>query len=148
MGVVTHDARRSSADWTASERDTAPLNASAKTMLDMGFLRSSRPVTGKGGMDEWLETGGGRQAGGWPTSTQGTGRIGGCPPVVQARAGGRWGGCCVCGAESAAQPYHEIVASGLPHGNGGGAVVCRRAPVGKMLAEEPLLRRNGRGSSG
>ena len=58
------------------------------------------------------------------------------------------GGCCVCGAESAAQPYHEIVASGLPHGNGGGAVVCRRARVGKTLAEEPLLRRNGRGSSG
>ena len=54
----------------------------------------------------------------------------------------------MCGAESAAQPYHEIVASGLPYGDGGGAAVCRRARVGKTLVEEPLLRRNGGGSSG
>ena len=37
----------------------------------------------------------------------------------------------LCGAESVVQPYREIVASGLPRGDGGGAAMRRCARVGK-----------------
>lgn len=57
-----------------------------------------------------------------------------------------WG--VVCGTESVAQPEHEIAASGLTYGDGGGAAVCRRTRVGNSLVEELLLRQNGGGSSG
>ena len=47
------------------------------------------------------------------------------------------------GPESIVQPQHEIVASGLSQGDGGGAALCRRARVGKTQADPPMLRRDG-----